>query len=132
MRERETTTLFLTTHYLDEAERCDRVAVIDDGRIVAQGSPAELKSVLAADQVELRTGDDATAAAMLRARFGIDAVPCDRGLRIRADDGASLVPRICAGLGVPVYEVTVTRPSLDDVFLHHTGHRIRDDFPGDH
>jgi ABC-2 type transport system ATP-binding protein len=57
VREREATTLFLTTHYLEEAERCDRIAIIDDGRIVAQGRPAELKSVLGADRVELRTGD---------------------------------------------------------------------------
>jgi ABC-2 type transport system ATP-binding protein len=131
MRERESTTLFLTTHYLDEAEQCDRIAIIDEGRIVAQGTPAELKSVLAADRVELRTGDDTAAAAALRSRFGIDAVVTPQGLRIRAEDGARLVPRLCAGLDVPVYEVTVIRPSLDDVFLHHTGHRIRDEHLGD-
>jgi ABC-2 type transport system ATP-binding protein len=131
VREREATTLFLTTHYLDEAERCDRIAIIDDGRIVAQGTPAELKSVLGADSVELRTGDDPTAAATLRARFGIDAVVGPHGLHVEAEDGARLVPRLCAGLDVPVYEVMVTRPSLDDVFLHHTGHRIRDEPLGD-
>jgi ABC-2 type transport system ATP-binding protein len=126
VREREATTLFLTTHYLEEAERCDRIAIIDDGRIVAQGTPAELKSVLGADRVELRTGDDAAAAATLRTRFGVEAVIGPRGVRLDADDGARLVPRLCAGLDVPVHEVTVTRPSLDDVFLHHTGHRIRE------
>jgi ABC-2 type transport system ATP-binding protein len=129
VREREATTLFLTTHYLEEAERCDRIAIIDDGRIVAQGTPAELKSVLGADRVELRTGDDVAAAASLRARFGVDAVVGPYGLRVHAEDGARLVPRLCAGLDVPVYEVTVTRPSLDDVFLHHTGHRIREGEP---
>jgi len=125
VREREATTLFLTTHYLDEAERCDRIAIIDDGRIVAQGTPAVLKSVLGADRVELRTGDDAAAAATLRAAFGIEATVGPHGLNIQTEDGARLVPRLCAGLDVPVYEVTVTRPSLDDVFLHHTGHRIQ-------
>jgi ABC-2 type transport system ATP-binding protein len=132
VREREATTLFLTTHYLDEAERCDRIAIIDDGRIVAQGTPAELKSVLGADRVELRTGDDAAASAALRARFGVHAVAGPGGVHVEAEDAARLVPRLCAGLEVPVYEVTVTRPSLDDVFLHHTGHRIRDAPPGDH
>jgi ABC-2 type transport system ATP-binding protein len=131
VREREATTLFLTTHYLDEAERCDRVAIIDDGRIVAQGTPAELKSVVGADRVDLRTGDDAAAATALRTRFGVKAVVGPHGVRVEADDGARLVPRLCAGLDVPVYEVTVTRPSLDDVFLHHTGHRIRDEPSGD-
>jgi ABC-2 type transport system ATP-binding protein len=126
VREREATTLFLTTHYLEEAERCDRVAIIDDGRIVAQGTPAELKSVLGADRVDLRTGDDRAAAATLRRRFGVDAVTGPEGVRVETEDGARLAPRLCAGLDVPVFEVTVTRPSLDEVFLHHTGHRIRD------
>jgi ABC-2 type transport system ATP-binding protein len=131
VREREATTLFLTTHYLDEAERCDRVAIIDDGRIVAEGTPSELKSVLRADRVELRTGDDETAAATLRTRFGVHAVTGPRGVQIETEEGARLVPRLCAGLDVPVYEVTVTRPTLDDVFLHHTGHRIRDTTTGE-
>jgi ABC-2 type transport system ATP-binding protein len=126
VRECEATTLFLTTHYLDEAERCDRIAIIDDGRIVAQGTPAELKSVLGADRVELRTGDDTAAAETLRTRFGVDATTGPYGVRVEAPDGARLVPRLCAGLDVPVYAVTVTRPTLDDVFLHHTGHHIRD------
>ncbi|HEU5159748.1 MAG TPA: ABC transporter ATP-binding protein [Streptosporangiaceae bacterium] len=127
VREREATTLFLTTHYLDEAERCDRIAIIDDGSIVAQGTPAELKSVLGADRVELRTGDDASAARALRDRFDLDVAIGPAGLCVRATDGARLVPLLCSGLDVPVYEVTVTRPSLDDVFLHHTGRRLRDD-----
>jgi ABC-2 type transport system ATP-binding protein len=131
VREREGTTLFLTTHYLEEAERCDRIAIIDDGRIVAQGSPAELKSVIGADRVDLRTGDDEKAAETLLERFGMEAVAGPHGLRVHAEDGALLVPRLCAGLDVPVYEVTVTRPSLDDVFLHHTGHRIRADPTGE-
>ncbi|GAA4623732.1 daunorubicin resistance protein DrrA family ABC transporter ATP-binding protein [Actinoallomurus vinaceus] len=127
VREREGTTLFLTTHYLEEAERCHRIAIIDDGRIIAEGSPAELKSVLGADRVDLRTGDDEKAAAALLDRFGLAAVAGPQGLRVHTEDGALLVPRLCAGLDVPVYEVTVTRPSLDDVFLHHTGRSIRDE-----
>ncbi|MGI5121123.1 ATP-binding cassette domain-containing protein [Marinactinospora thermotolerans] len=127
VRRREDTTLFLTTHYLDEAEQCDRIAIIDHGRIVTQGSPEELKSVVGADLVELRTGDDAAAARDLRDRFGLDPAVGAGGVAVRAPDGARLVPRLCAGLDVPVYAVTVTRPTLDDVFLHHTGHRIREE-----
>ncbi|MEU5051715.1 ATP-binding cassette domain-containing protein [Streptomyces sp. NPDC021096] len=127
IREREATTIFLTTHYLDEAEQCDRIAIIDDGRIVAQGSPAELKSVIGADRVDLRTGDDVAAAALLRTRFGLDPVHGPAGLSVKVAEGARLVPALCAALDVAVYEVTVTRPSLDDVFLHHTGRGIRDD-----
>ncbi|MDQ1676972.1 MAG: type transport system ATP-binding protein [Actinomycetota bacterium] len=129
VRAREATTVFLTTHYLDEAEQCDRIAIIDAGRIVAQGTPAELKSVLGADRIELSTGDDTAAAALLRERFGLDPTVGERGLCVQAEDGARLVPALCAGLDVPVYEVTVTRPTLDDVFLHHTGRGIRESTP---
>jgi ABC-2 type transport system ATP-binding protein len=115
------TTLFLTTHYLDEAEHCDRVAILNQGRIVAQGRPSELKALLGADRVYLRTGDDSAAAEALRRRFGLAPVVERAGLTVRVEDGAALVPRLCAGLGVPVHEIAVTRPTLDEVFLHHTG-----------
>ena len=120
------TTLFLTTHYLDEAEQCDHIAIIDGGRIVAEGRPEELKAVLGADRVQLRTGDDETAAATLRQRLGLDPQVGEQGLTVQVEDGAQLVPRLCANIDVPVHEVTVTRPTLDDVFLHHTGHGIQD------
>ncbi|MFC4560747.1 ATP-binding cassette domain-containing protein [Nocardiopsis mangrovi] len=126
VRARETLTVFLTTHYLDEADQCDRIAIVSEGRVVAQGTPGELKSVIGADRVHLRTGDDPAAARDLRERFGLDPVQGPDGVSVTAEDGARLAPRLCAGLDVPVYSVTVTRPSLDDVFLHHTGHRIRD------
>ncbi|TDD89272.1 ATP-binding cassette domain-containing protein [Actinomadura rubrisoli] len=121
VRERRATTLFVTTHYLEEAERCDRIAIIDAGRVAALGTPAGLKSVLGADRIELRTGDDDAAAAVLRDRFGLAAAAGPDGLRFQAEDGAALVPRLCGALDVPVHSVTVTPPSLDDVFFHYTG-----------
>jgi ABC-2 type transport system ATP-binding protein len=130
LRRREATTLFLTTHYLEEAEQCDRIAIIDAGRIVAQGTPEELKSVIGADQVELRTEDDVAVAAVLREKFALEPVADGDGLRVRTKDGARLVPALCAALNVAVYEVTVTRPSLDDVFLHHTGRGLGPDGAG--
>ncbi|MFF4734593.1 ATP-binding cassette domain-containing protein [Streptomyces sp. NPDC001262] len=125
VRTRHAVTLFLTTHYLDEAEHCDRIAVIDDGLIVTEGTPAALKAAIGADRVDLRTADDRTAAARLRDRFGLAAVPAAEGLRIHVPDGAAFVPALCAGLGVPLLSVTVTRPSLDDVFLRCTGRTLR-------
>ncbi|MCX2734271.1 ATP-binding cassette domain-containing protein [Saccharopolyspora sp. NFXS83] len=124
--EQEATTVFLTTHYLDEAEQCDRIAIIDEGRIVAQGTPAELKSVLGADRIALRTDDDAAAVRVLRDRFDLDATVLDGGVQVQVADGARFVPVLCSGLNVPIFEVTVTRPSLDEVFLHYTGRAIRD------
>ncbi|MGW1195863.1 ATP-binding cassette domain-containing protein [Streptomyces sp. NPDC002536] len=127
VRRSEGTTVFLTTHYLDEAEQCDRIAIIDEGRIVAEGSPDALKAVVGSDRVQLRTDDDEAAAALLRGRFGLEPAVADDGITVRVADGARLVPVVCAGLDVAVYEVVVSRPSLDDVFLHFTGRGIRDD-----
>ncbi|WP_306434456.1 ATP-binding cassette domain-containing protein [Actinomadura roseirufa] len=123
----EAVTLFLTTHHLEEAEHCDRIAIIDAGRIVVQGAPAELKSVLGADRVDLRTGDDAAAALLIGERLGLDVARGGRGLCFHVPDGARVLPRLLTELDVPVYEARVTSPTLDDVFLHHTGHRIRDE-----
>ena len=118
-------TLFLTTHYLDEADRCDRIAIIDGGRIVAEGAPDELKSVLGADRIDLRTADDAAAARLLRDRLGLAAATGPRGVSLRATDSTRVLRRILTDLDILVYEAKVVPPSLDDVFLHHTGHRIR-------
>ncbi|MEV4503386.1 ATP-binding cassette domain-containing protein [Streptomyces klenkii] len=126
VRTQRSVTLFLTTHHLEEAEHCDRIAVIDGGRIVTEGSPADLKAAVGADRVAVRTADDTAALSALRERFGLRAHAAPEGLLLHVPDGASFVPRLCAGLGVPVLSVAVTRPSLDDVFLRCTGRTIRD------
>ncbi|MEV5705998.1 ATP-binding cassette domain-containing protein [Actinoallomurus sp. NPDC052274] len=127
----ERVTLFLTTHYLDEADQCDRIAIIDDGRIVAEGVPDELKSVLGADRIDLRTADDAAAARLLRERLGLDVAAGPYGLSVRVTDSTRVLRRIFTELDVFVHEAKVVPPSLDDVFLHHTGHRIRDGVPAE-
>ncbi|MFJ9909852.1 ATP-binding cassette domain-containing protein [Streptomyces sp. NPDC101152] len=119
-------TVFLTTHQLEEAENCDRIAIMDEGRLVGDGTPRELKAIVGADLVTLRTDDDSAAARTIRERLGLDPDAGADGLRIRATDGATLVPRLCAVLPVPVRAVTVTPPTLDDVFLHYTGRTIRE------
>nr|WP_042177893.1 daunorubicin resistance protein DrrA family ABC transporter ATP-binding protein [Kibdelosporangium sp. MJ126-NF4]CEL12835.1 daunorubicin resistance ABC transporter, ATP-binding protein [Kibdelosporangium sp. MJ126-NF4]CTQ98521.1 daunorubicin resistance ABC transporter, ATP-binding protein [Kibdelosporangium sp. MJ126-NF4] len=119
-------TVFLTTHHLEEAENCDRIAIIDHAVVVAEGTPAELKTVVGADLVILRTGDDNAATRAIRDSFGIDATADPAGVRLRVADGAAFVPRLCARISVPVHSVTVTPPTLDDVFLHYTGRTIRE------
>ena len=126
LRREQHITIFLTTHQLEEAEHCEQIAIIDHGRVVAQGSPAELKSVIGADLVTLRTSDDAVAARAIGERFGLAAEVTGHGLQLRATDGAALVPSLCAELGLPVHSATVSPPTLDDVFLHHTGRTIRE------
>jgi ABC-2 type transport system ATP-binding protein len=126
LKQRETITIFLTTHYMDEAEYCDRIAIIDHGKIVALGTPDDLKAKVAKDRIQLRTADDAGAITALRERFGLDAARRDGLLTIAVDQGEQFVPRLFAELGVPIYSISVARPSLDDVFLAYTGTTIRD------
>ena len=126
LRRRQAVTLFLTTHHLAEAEHCDRLAVMDRGQVVAAGTPCELKAAVGSDVVHLRTGDDRRVARTVREAFGLSADAGTDGVRIGTSDGAALVPRLCSRIGEPVHSVTVTRPSLDDVFLHYTGRRIRE------
>ncbi|HEX3605339.1 MAG TPA: ATP-binding cassette domain-containing protein [Candidatus Dormibacteraeota bacterium] len=124
-RERDLT-MFMTTHYMDEAEYCDRIAIIDHGRIVALGTPEELKAMVGGDVVTLSTDDDRRAAAEIDERLSVEAAVDGTGLHIEVADGAAFVPRLIAALTVPVRSVTVRRPSLDDVFIKLTGRAIRD------
>lgn len=126
LHEREDITVFVTTHYMDEAEHCDRIAIVDEGRIVALGTPAELKAGIGSDRVQLATDDDQAAITALRERFGLDAAVHEGQVTVSVDDGAGFVPRLVTDLGIPVRSVSVTRPSLDDVFLAYTGRTIRD------
>ena len=120
-------TIFMTTHYMEEAEWCDRIAVIDRGTIVALGTPDELKSQVGGDVVVLQTSDNATAATQIAAAHGLTAVRDGDVLRIEVPDGAAFVPSLITSVSVPVVSVAVRRPSLDDVFLKLTGRAIRDE-----
>jgi ABC-2 type transport system ATP-binding protein len=126
LREREDITVFLTTHYMDEAENCDRIAIMNEGRIVALDTPEALKAAVGKDRVQITTDDDEAAIAALRSRFGIEAGMHSGEVTISVPDGERFVPRLFAELGVVIRTVSVARPTLDDVFLAHTGTTIRD------
>jgi len=126
LRRREDITVFLTTHYMDEAEHCNRIAIIDSGRIVALDTPEALKAGVGKDRVQITTSDDEAAIAALRGRFGIEAGMHSGEVTFAVPDGERFVPRLFAELGVPIDTVSVARPTLDDVFLAHTGTTIRD------
>jgi len=126
LRREEQVTIFLTTHYMDEAEYADRLAIIDHGLIVATGTPDELKRQVGADTVELVTADNPAAAARLKAA-GFRVRRGEEHLVVFAEDGEAEVPRLIESAGVRVRSVHVHRPTLDDVFLHYTGRQIRDE-----
>jgi ABC-2 type transport system ATP-binding protein len=122
----EEITVFVTTHYMDEAEHCDRIAIMNEGRVVALDTPERLKAAVGKDRVQITTDDDRAAIQALRERFDLEAAVHEGAVSFAVGDGASFVPRLFAGLGVPIRSVTVNRPTLDHVFLAHTGTTIRD------
>jgi len=126
LKESEEITIFMTTHYMDEAEFCDRIAIMDSGKIVALDTPAALKAAVGADRVRIQTDDDASAAAALREAFALESQLADGGVVFFVESGEEFVPRLFAELGQPIRSVSVSRPTLDDVFMSFTGKTIRD------
>jgi ABC-2 type transport system ATP-binding protein len=126
LKEREDITIFLTTHYMDEAEYCDRIAIMDRGRIIVVDTPEALKASVGRDRVQIATDDDDAAIAALRDRFGVEATVAEGQVTFAVEGGGQFVPRLFAELGVPIRSVSVSRPSLDDVFMSYTGTTIRD------
>jgi ABC-2 type transport system ATP-binding protein len=130
LRRREGITIFMTTHYMDEAEFCDRIAIIDMGRIVALGTPDELKAGVGGDVITIATADNASAALEISRKFNLSPVADNGTLRLEVAEGAAFVPRLVRELSMPVTAVTLRRPSLDDVFLKLTGRAIREEQAG--
>jgi len=111
---------------MDEAENCDRIAIIDHGKIVAIDTPEALKASIGKDRVRILTADDRAAIDALAATFGIDAVTSEGAVTFSVPAGEQFVPRLFAEFSVPIRSVSVSRPSLDDVFMSYTGTTIRD------
>jgi ABC-2 type transport system ATP-binding protein len=126
LRRREQITIFLTTHYMDEAEHCDRLAIIDNGSLVAIDTPDALKATIGKDRIELHVDDVQATIAELAQRFGLDAQVSEGAVAFHVAGGEQFVPRLFAELTVPVKSIRVARPTLDDVFMTYTGRTIRD------
>jgi ABC-2 type transport system ATP-binding protein len=126
LRASERITIFMTTHYMDEAEMCDRIAIMDSGRIVALDTPEALKAEVGADRVRIQTEDDEAAIAALEERFGLEAKLSEGAVTFFVPSGEEFVPRLFAELEIGIKSVAVARPTLDDVFMNYTGSTIRD------
>jgi ABC-2 type transport system ATP-binding protein len=125
LRMEEGVTIFLTTHYMDEAEYAERIAIIDHGSIIALDTPDVLKASVGTDTVAIETSDDEAALAALQLA-GYTVERTEGGLTAFVVDEEAAVGPIVAAAGVPVRTVRAHRPTLDDVFLHYTGREIRE------
>lgn len=129
LRTNHNTAIFMTTHYMDEAEHCDRIAIIDHGEIIALDTPAALKQSIGSDQVELQTNDNTHAAQVIEAAYGVKGEQQNGKLILKLHDAEHFVPRLLGGLpdGLTVETLQVRRPTLEDVFISLTGRLIRDE-----
>jgi ABC-2 type transport system ATP-binding protein len=123
-RARDRLTIFVTTHYMDEAENCDRLAIIDHGRIIAEGTPAALRARAGRERIVLDTDDNAAAARALEARFGVAAQKSERGLELPVEGDNDFLSRM-ADFPVRVRRLALHAPTLEDAFIALTGHGIR-------
>jgi ABC-2 type transport system ATP-binding protein len=126
LQEREEITIFMTTHYMDEAEWCDRIAIMDHGEIVALDTPAALKADVGTDRVTIHTDDNQAAIDALARQFGLEAHVSEGAVVFGVAAGEEFVPRLFAEFELPITSVAVSRPTLDDVFMSYTGSTIRD------
>jgi ABC-2 type transport system ATP-binding protein len=127
LRETEGTTIFLTTHYMDEAEYASRIAVMDYGKIIALDNPKGLKSMVGGDMISLSTVDDQRAQAELQERYQIQ-VRYDGGqLSFEISNGERFIPALIKELDTEILSISLRRPTLDDVFLKLTGRGLRDE-----
>ncbi|HVY46458.1 MAG TPA: ABC transporter ATP-binding protein [Minicystis sp.] len=125
LRDETGLTIFMSTHYMDEAEHCDRVAIIDHGRVVAQGTPEALRRGAGSDRVRVATDDDARAAAELALR-GYAPRVVDGALELEVESGEAFLPRL-VDFPVRLRDLSIRKPTLEDAFIAMTGRAIRDD-----
>jgi ABC-2 type transport system ATP-binding protein len=125
LRKEEGITIFMTTHYMDEAENCDRIAIIDYGRIVALDTPEGLKALVGGDVIRLTTEDDREAEKLLLERYGVKMIQDRDCLCFEVEGGDSFIPKLIREFPLRIDSISLHRPTLEDVFLKLTGHEIR-------
>lgn len=118
------TTILVATHLMEEAEHCGRLAIMDQGKIVALGSPEELKAEIGGDVIRIEAGEPELLRKDLRDRFGIEALVLDGGLRFEKDQAHSFIPSLIEAFPGRIQAVTLGKPTLEDVFIKRTSHRF--------
>ncbi len=126
LRDTEGTTMIVATHLMEEAERCDAVAILDEGSLVATGTPQELTAALGQETIWLDTEDPAGLRDRIEAQFGLDAAVLDSMVHLAPNDAPRLLSALYEAFGDTIDSATVRTPTLDDVFMVRTGHRPSD------
>jgi ABC-2 type transport system ATP-binding protein len=124
LRERENVTILLTTHILEEADRCDRLALLHQGRIVAEGSPRELRSSIGGDVVELEASDAQALASGIQRRFSVLPAIMDGRIRVEIENGHRFIAEVVEAFPGTINSVGLHKPTLEDVFVRETGASI--------
>ena len=120
-------TIFMTTHYMEEAEVCDRIAIIDNGKIISSGTPDELKKIIGGDVISMTTTDNVMARKEIEDILKLEVVEKGSELYLTCGRGDTCIPELIRSLGDKVISVKIQRPTLNDVFLQLTGKTIRDE-----
>lgn len=124
LRERDGVTILLTTHILEEADRCDRLVLLHQGNIVAQGKPTELRSRIGGDVVVLEAGDTAALASGIEQRFGVKPKVMDGQVRVEMPNGHRFITEVVEAFPGAIDSVGLHKPTLEDVFMQETGAAI--------
>lgn len=132
LRRRQAMTVFMTTHYMDEAENCDRIGIIDHAKLIALDTPQELKAMIGGDVVRLGVAETNVTAAreFLQQGYQISATAEGNVLRFEVDHADRFVPELLQAMPMPVSSLEIAKPTLNDVFLQLTGRAIRDESAG--
>ena len=130
IRKQNNLTIFLTTHYMDEAENCDRITIIDHGRIIAIDTPEKLKDRLGGDVVTLKAENNEAAAHELEAKYSLSPVIQDGTITFSVPQGERFLPQLVDGFQSRLLSIGIRRPTLDDVFIKLTGRAIREEEAG--
>ena len=124
LRDEEKVTVIVTTHLMEEAERCDRLAILNQGKLVALGTPTELKREIGGDVIVLETSNPASLAARISDRFHVDAQVLAEQVRFEQENGHRVVTDVVEAFPGEIQAISVSKPTLEDVFIHRTGHRF--------
>lgn len=127
LRDNDGMTIVLTTHLMEEADGCDRLAILDRGRVVALDRPATLKERIGGDVISVETGKPERLCQQIRAKFGLDAILLDGKVRLEKAQGHRFVTELVEAFPGEIQSVSVAKPTLEDVFIHLTGHRLDED-----